>query len=114
MQYLRLFLSLALLSFAVSSLEAAGERLPAQQIMTPEELDAIGYNNFTAEQKAAFESWAAAWTHHVIEQAPSYRPGQNISLWVQTWPSYANPTKTELTPEEMKARQISNQIIDKI
>ena len=81
--------------------------------MTPEDMQAIGVERMSPEQRQALERWAATWTHHVLEQAPSYRPGQNLSSWVQTWPSYANPTKNELSPDEMAERQQSNQVVDK-
>lgn len=95
-----------------SSLHA--ESLPAQQIMTREERERIGYDKLTPAEKNAFDQWVGRWTQAVLEQSPSYRPGQNISLWVQSWPSHANPTKTEYSPEEIQQRQASNQIIDRV
>lgn len=105
-----------ILSFALtsSSLFAYSEKLSTQQIMTPEDAKSMGIERMSPEQKAAFERWAATWTHHVLEQAPSYRPGENLTSWIQTWPSYANPTKNELTPEELEERQKNNQYIDKV
>lgn len=107
-------LFIALLVIVTASIEARADSLPAQQIMTPSDMQAIGFDKFTPEQKAAFEAWAATWTHHVLDQAPTYRQGQNLSSWVQSWPSYANPTKDQLSPQERQMRIQQNQIIDRI
>ncbi len=90
------------------------EELPVGQIMTPEQQQNIGIDRLTPAQRNAFETWAAEWTHHVLENAPTYRPGTNLTLWVQSWPAYANPTKTQLSPQEIYERQQSNQVIDRI
>ncbi len=108
LQRLSLFVCIALQHYV------AADRLPVSQIMTPEVQQNIGYDRLTPEQKSAFETWAAEWTHHVLENSPSYRPGQNLSLWIQSWPSYANPTKSQYSPEEIAERQRNNQIIDRI
>lgn len=92
----------------------AAERLPVQQIMTQQDRDNIGFDSLTPAQKSAFEDWAGSWTHHVLEQAPTYRPGTNLSLWVQSWPAYANPTKSQYSPEEIAERQQANQLVDRI
>ncbi len=92
----------------------AADRLPAQMIMTPEQRAQMGYDRLTPQEKAAFESWAGGWTERVLEQSPSYRPGLNISSWVQSWPSHANPTRTEFSQQEIEQRQISNQVVDKV
>lgn len=102
-----------LLIIASTPLLGYDERLSMDQIMSPEEAKNIGIERMSLTQRQALEAWAANWTHHVIEQAPSYRPGENLSAWVQTWPPYANPTKNELNPDEMAQRQKSNQVIDK-
>src|SRR5262249_4960830 len=75
--------------------------LPYQEIMTPDEAHEMGLDSSTPEQKQAFERWIASWTHHVIEEAPSYRQGVPLMQWVQTWP----PTKEEV---------VERQKIDKI
>jgi hypothetical protein len=93
---------------------AAQETIPTQQMMTPQERASIGIDGLNPQQKQAFEEWAARWTHHVIEMSPSYRAGTSLSTWVQAWPSYANPTKTELTPNEVEQRQMANQSIDRV
>lgn len=103
-----------ILSLTCSTTFLAADSLPVEQMMTQQERQSIGYDGMTLAQKSAFEQWAAKWTHHVISQAPSYRPGQDLTQWVQSWPSYANPTKTQLTPDEIAERQASNQIIDRI
>lgn len=112
MRYIPLLFMMVTCSLT-SSLQG-DDRLSAQQVMTPQDMQAIGVNKFTPEQRAAFEQWLTTWTHHVLEQAPSYRPGQNLPSWVQGWPSYANPTKSKLTPDELQLKQQSNQIIDKV
>jgi len=109
------FASLACICFvSLFAHKAFADSLPAQQIMSQQEMRAMGLDKLNPDQKAAFERWAANFTHQVIEQAPSYRPGQNLSLWIQNWPSYANPTKSELTPEDIQMRQMKNQVIDRV
>lgn len=95
-------------------LHAIGEKLSIQQIMSEAEAKQIGLDGATPEQQQAFERWAANWTKRVIEQAPSYRPGENLSVWVQQWPGYANPAKTEFSETEFEQRQKANQKVDKI
>lgn len=90
------------------------DSIPIQQVMTEDEIKKIGLDSATPEQRQAFENWIGSWTHRVVEQAPSYRPGTNISLWIQSWPSYANPTKTKLSKEDIDARLKANQRIDKV
>lgn len=92
----------------------AAESIPAQQVMTPEEKKNIGYDKLSSEEKRAFDQWVATWTLHVLEQSSSYRPGQNLSSWIQSWPSHANPTKTELTQDEINQRIQSNQMVDRV
>ncbi|MCE5295047.1 MAG: hypothetical protein LLF94_10620 [Chlamydiales bacterium] len=92
----------------------AADSIPLQQMMTQQEKNDMGLDSLNAQQRQAFETWAAKWTHHVLDQAPSYRPGQNITQWIQSWPSYANPTKTQYSPEEIAQRQESNQLIDRV
>ncbi len=99
-------------SLVANTLRADG--ISAEQMMTPDERHSIGFDNLSSQQKNAFEQWAAKWTQHVLDQAPTYRPGQNLSLWVQSWPSYANPTKNELSPQELAEKQLRNQLVDRI
>lgn len=98
----------------LASFDLTAESIPGQQIMTPEERQAIGYDKMSPDQRRAFDDWAGRWTAAVLEQSPSWRPGQNITLWIQSWPSYANPTKTDFTPQEIAERIESNQIIDRV
>jgi hypothetical protein len=90
------------------------ETLPASEIMTQEEMKQIGLANATPEQKKAFERWATQWTKRVLEQSSSYRSGENLSVWIGRWPSYAAPNKTELTQEDIAARQLHNQRVSKV
>lgn len=103
-----------LLMFLFITCSLGAESIPAQQIMTPEEKKNMGYDKLSSEEKRAFEQWVATWTLNVLDQSSSYRPGQNLSQWIQSWPSHANPTKTELTQEELNQRIQSNQIVDRI
>lgn len=107
------FLCFALLPYASLS-SAASEKLSLQQIMSEAEMKQIGLDNLSPEQEQAFERWVATWTKRVIEQAPSYRPGENITSWIQRWPSYANPVKTDFNEEDFNERQKLNQKVDKI
>jgi hypothetical protein len=107
------FLCLALLPYA-SLASVTSEKLSIQQIMSEAEMKQIGLDNLTPEQEQAFERWVATWTKRVIEQAPSYRPGENITTWIQRWPTYANPAKTEFSEEDFDSRQRLNQKVDKI
>ncbi len=100
--------------FLSTATHLAADRLPAQMIMTQEQRAQMGFDKLTPQEKQAFESWVGGWTARVLEQAPSYRPGMNISSWVQSWPGHANPTKTEFTEDEIQDRQQSNQIVDRI
>ncbi len=93
---------------------APSERLSLSQIMTQEEMRQMGLADATPEAKQAFESWAANWTKHVIEQAPSYRSGENLTSWVQRWPPYANPANGPVDKAQLATRQQSNQKVDKI
>lgn len=102
------------LLFCISAQALAADSLPVEQIMTQDEAARIGLSDATPQQKQAFEAWMASWTRRVIEQAPSYRPGQPVSLWVQSWPPYANPKKTTLSKDELEERMKANQRIDKI
>ena len=102
-----------ILALLISS-SLLADSIPVSQIMTPQEQRSIGLDRMSPDQKRAFEQWAASYTQSVINQAPSYRPGQNLSSWIQSWPSFANPTKTEYSPEEIQQKQESNQIIDRI
>jgi hypothetical protein len=90
------------------------QRIPIQEVMTKEEMKKIGVDSATTEQKAAFEEWLSLWTLRVVEQAPTYRPGENLLLWIQKWPDYAKPTKSKLTKKELEERQRANQRIDKV
>lgn len=92
----------------------SADSIPAEMMMSQNERQNMGYDDLTPQQKQAFQEWAARWTQHVLEQAPSYRPGQNLTLWVQSWPAHANPTKTQNTPQEIEQRQLSNQVIDRV
>lgn len=92
---------------------ASADSIPADEMMSEQEKNSIGFNKLSSAEKQAFEAWAARWTHHVLDQAPSYRPGQNLTSWIQSWPSFANPKKTEYNPEEIAERQQSNQVIDR-
>jgi hypothetical protein len=105
-----LFCAITLL-FTIS---LAAESIPAQQMMTPAERQSIGYDKLSSQEKNAFEQWAGKWTQSVLDQAPTHRPGQNLSMWVQTWPGYANPTKTELSADDLAEKQLRNQFIDLI
>lgn len=93
---------------------ATSEKLLMPQIMTEQEMKQTGLDGASPEQRQAFERWAATWTKRVIEQAPSYRPGENLSLWIQKWPSYADPTKTEFKEEDFLNAQKANQKVDKV
>ena len=107
---MRSILLLILCSF--SSLFA--ENIPMQEIMTQDEMKKIGLDTATTQQKAAFEQWIGGWTQRVIEQAPSYRPGESLVLWIQKWPSYASPTKSKLSQKDIEARMRANQRVDRI
>jgi hypothetical protein len=111
---MRLFV-IAITLFAKASLLANTQQsLAASEIMTQDEMSQIGLANATPEQKRAFEQWAAKWTKEVLQQSSSYRSGENISSWIRRWPSYAAPNKTNLTQEDVTARQQHNQRIDKV
>src|SRR5262245_1916784 len=114
MNILKCFTLASLLLVCETSQVLAEERLPAQQIMAIQDMDSMGFEKLSPEEKAAFERWAASWTHHVLDQASTYRPGQSLSAWIQSWPPYASPTKAEYTPEEIEMRQKSNQVIDRV
>lgn len=103
-----------LLFFAVftSSIDAAPINL--QQVMTDQELKDSGMNDASPQEQAALERWISNWTLRVIEQAPTYRPGQDLSLWVQSWPSFANPKSGKLSQEEITERLRHNARIDKV
>jgi hypothetical protein len=103
----------AFLSFNTFA-SAANDNLPMRQIMTDQEINEIGLGSASPEQRQAFEKWAAQWTKRVIEQAPSYRRGENLSSWVQQWPSHADPTKTEMSEEDLLDIQQENQKVDKV
>lgn len=111
--YMKILTAL-LLSLPFCSFAFAQEALPTEQIMSQEDRQNMGLDRMSPQEKRAFEEWVARYTHHVLEQSPSYRPGQNLSLWVQSWPSYSNPTKTNLSPEETELRQQANQLVDRI
>lgn len=112
---MKIFTMFFITTFSTTSLfSITSEKLSVQQIMTEQEMNQIGIENASPEQQQAFERWIANWTKRVIEQAPSYRPGENLSSWVQRWPSYANPTKTDFNDEEFSEKQKANQKVDKI
>ena len=92
----------------------AQEALPMEQVMSQGDRQGMGLDSMTPQQKRAFEEWLARYTHHVLEQSPSFRQGQNLSTWVQSWPSYSNPTKNELSPEDIDQRQQANQMVDRV
>lgn len=108
----RLTATLFILLSSFSSLRA--EDIPLSEIMTREEMQATGIDSLTLVQKRALEQWIARWTHRVIEQAPSYRSGDELSSWISRWPSFASPTKTQFSQAEVQARGEHNQKIDKI
>ena len=97
-----------------SQVSSSQEALSPSEIMTQEEMKQIGLASATLQQKKAFEHWIAQWTKQVLEQSSSYRPGENLSSWVRRWPSYAAPNKTELTKEDVAARQLHNQRVSKV
>ena len=110
----RIFILFALCASTLCASILLAENLPIQEIMTKEEMDKMGLDTATKQQKQAFEQWIGSWTQRVIEQAPTYRPGDSLLLWVQRWPAYANPKKSKLSQKDIEARLQANQHVDKV
>ena len=92
----------------------AAAPLSLEQVMTEEELKSTGMQNASPQQKQALESWISAWTLRVIEQAPTYRPGTDLSTWVQRWPSYLQPKSSSPSEQQIAERLRQNARVDKV
>lgn len=90
---------------------AVGNVLSLQQVMSEEELKVCGLNKLNQNQRKALEAWIGKWTVDVLNHARTFRPQMNLGDWVQSWPSYDNPTRQNLTPEQEQHRTQANQVI---
>lgn len=94
---------------AISSLQASDLQL--KQVMTDQEMESMGLHRATPQQKAALERWLTKWTQDVIAQAPTYHPGDSLSLWISSWPAYAQPKINKESPDAIKTRKAANSVI---
>jgi hypothetical protein len=89
---------------------AFSENLDLDTVMTRQEQEASGLDRLTPPERQAFERWLSTWTHHVIQQAPTYHPSMTLSQWISGWPGYLKP-KPIPKAEAVKERQEANQRI---
>ena len=92
----------------------AQEIVPLDRVMTKDEERAMGLDKMSDKQRMAMEHWLADWTHKVIDQSPTYRPGRSLTDWILNWPSYESAKNRKDTAKQDKARQVANMIVDKI
>ena len=102
-------LVLAFCMLAAGSSVTAQQSLPLSQVMTPQEMKETGMDNLSPDQRAAMEAWLGRWTQSVISQSPSYRQSEDVSQWVNQWPSYEQPSNEEISPKQRQEKQRQNQ-----
>lgn len=106
--YLLFCVSTAMCSF---KLYADGNILTLREVMPQEQIKRSGLDKLTPEQRRSLEIWISKWTVDVITHARSYRPQMNLAEWIREWPSYDNPTRGNLSPEQEQQRTQANQVI---
>lgn len=86
------------------------EELSVQEIMSPGEMETMGVNRMTPQQRRAFEAWITHWTATVLSQSSSYHPSLTIPQWVSQWPKHLLP-KPIPQEEAIKEKREANQNI---